>query len=558
MATLTDRPGRRPQQPERPRTQNHIALEQRSARLLAAIAAGLAIAAAAVAIALNTSSGPAPPATGAAALVPADALLYLNVSTDSSRPAVRQAMARLERLSAAPLLFAAVTGRVDALLTGSGTSTVDFASDVRPWLGNEAAIAVLDTPGASAGTLIVLAVRDRARARAFLAAQGVVPDGFYRNVRLLRETSGTTLAFLKNYLLLGQAASVDAAIDVARGAPSLAASRPYGAATAGEPAGRVLDFYAPVEGVRRALAPSSGLLGALGTLLDQPALSATAGAVSPTADGFSVRVHSVLVPKLARAPSSRTRSFTPSVASVLPAGSTMLLDVPSLTGAVPKLLAAAAKLGIAGRAATLLSRLGGALSAQGVNLRQFFSIFGRESALAIVPGVGGGAPAPVLVGRTAHPAAALTELSNLEAPLTQAFTPSNGGGIVPEAGATTLGRATVSELTLAPGFQLDWGVSHGLVAVSTSPGVVAAVIGRHAPLGGERTYKIAVGGLPNEVTTLVFFDLGPLLRLGSRSGLIGGNTLAGLLPTLEQFRGIGLATTRGESDTTTQLQLQIP
>ena len=527
--------------------------------LAAAIAAGLAIAAVVVAIVLATSSGPAPPATGAATLVPADALLYINVSTDPSRSAVRQAMTRVGRLSGAPLLLAGVADRLDAMLAGPGSGAVNFATDVRPWLGPEAAFAVLDTPGASAGTLVVLDVRNRPRARAFLSTHEAAAGGAYRGVQLLREASGTTFAFVGHYLLLGQAASVDGAIDVARGrAHSLASSATYANATAGEPAGRVLDFYAPAAGVTRALAPSSGLLGALGTLLDQPALTAVTFSVSPAAGGFSVRVHSLLDPKLANAPSLRTSSFTPTLAAALPAGSTMMLEVPSLSGAVPKLLAAAAKLGIAGRAAAVLGRLGAALIAEGVNVHRFFSIFGSESVLAIVPGLGGSGPAPVLVGHTSRPTAAVRELAALEGPLTQAFTPSSsGGGLVPQVSTTTLGRATVSTLTLAPGFELDWAVSHGLVVVSTSPGAAAAVISHRASLSGERAYKNAVAGLPSRVSTLVFLDLGPLLRLGERTGLVGGSTLAALRPDLEQIRAIGLATTRGGSDATTQLQLQI-
>ena len=115
----------------------------------------------------------------------------------------------------------------------------------------------------------------------------------------------------------------------------------------------------------------------------------------------------------------------------------------------------------------------------------------------------------------------------------------------------------MSELTLAPGFQLDWAVRHGLVVVSTSPGAVAAVISHRTSLGATRSYQAAVAGLPSQVTTLVFLDTAPLLRLGQQTGLIGGTTLTALLGDLEQIRAIALATTRGESDTTTQLQLQI-
>ena len=548
MATVADRPAQARKQAD----------AHSPAPLGSLFAAVLAIAAVVSAIALNLGSGVSTAPSGAATVVPADALLYLNVSTDPARPAARQALARVQRLPAAPLLIGAVTSRLDAILAGSSAGAVDFTADVRPWLGGEAAFAVLDTGGASAGTLIVLDVRDRRSARAFLAAHGALSAGSYRKVALLAEPSGTTLAFLGRYLVLGQAASVQEAIDVSHGARSLAHSATYQHAAAGEPAGRVLDFYAPAAGVTRALIPRGGLLGALGDLLYQPALSAATIAVSPAPAGFSVRIHSSLDPRLARATAGASRQITPSLAGLLPAGSTMLFDVPNLRTAAPKLLEAAAAVGIAGRVGSLLTRLGAALVSQGVSLNRLFSIFGPQTALAIVPGRDGGGPAPLLVGRTSHPAAALAELARLEGPLTQAFTPSSGGGLVPEVGASTIGGVTVSQLTLAPGLQLDWAVSGGVVALSTSGGAVAGVLRHRASLSGERAYKEAMGGLPNRATSLLFLDLGPLLRLGEQTGLIGGDVLAALLPDLERIRAIGLVSSRSESDTTTELQLQIP
>lgn len=562
MATITDRPEesnkplwegapRRSRAPARSPRARLRPIPRALAPLTAALAALFAIAAAVTAIVLT--SGPAPPATGAARLVPANALLYLDVSTDPSRPSVQQALASLRRVPAAALLSAVVTGRLDAMLAGSSGRTVDFATEVRPWLGREAAFAVLDSSGPSAGTLIVLDVRNRAKARSFLAAESATPDGVYRDIPLLRQPSGTTLAFVGRYLVLGQAASVMAALDTARGsAPSLAANRVYARATGGEPPDRVLGLYVPWAGVTRALAPSGGLLGALGVLLDQPALSAAAVSVSPSAGGLAVRVHSVLIG------AAGTRQFTPSLAGVLPAGSTMLLDVGSLRGAFAKLLAAASKVGVAGRAAELLGRLGSALSADGVNLNQLFAIFGGEAAFAVVPGRGGSAPAPVVVARTAHPAAARAELGSLEGPLTQAFTPPTGGaGVVPEIAASSVAGATVSQLTLAPGLQFDWTVWHGLVVLSTSPRALANVISHRRALADEPSYQAATAGLPTTATSLVFFDLDPLLRLGEQTGLIGSGTFAALRPYLEQIRAIGLVSTSGGSETTTELQLQI-
>ena len=115
----------------------------------------------------------------------------------------------------------------------------------------------------------------------------------------------------------------------------------------------------------------------------------------------------------------------------------------------------------------------------------------------------------------------------------------------------------MSELTLAPVLQFDWTVSHGLVVPSTSPAAIARVIAHRAALQGEASYQATTASLATRVTSLVFFDLGPLLRLGEQTGLIGSTTLAALCPDLERIRPIGLASTSGGSDTPTQLQLKI-
>src|SRR5436305_471005 len=154
--------------------------------LVAAAIGLLALVAVIVAVALG---GGDTPATGAAELVPGNALIYVHLSTDASRQAVRQALAVSRRLPDSPLLLAAVTNRLGTLLSGSSNALVDFPTQVRPWLGKEAAFAVLDSTTASAGSLIVLDVRNRSRARDFLASQAAQPDGRFRGFALFRQPS---------------------------------------------------------------------------------------------------------------------------------------------------------------------------------------------------------------------------------------------------------------------------------------------------------------------------------------------------------------------------------
>ena len=289
-------------------------------------------------------------------------------------------------------------------IVGGGSSSADFATGIHPWLGREAALAVLDTPGGSAPTLIVLDVSRRARALRFVTGAGAAPLAAYDGVRILAYRSGTELAFVRHYLVVGPDAGVRAAIAAGTGhARSLAADPAYRSATAGEPAGRALDAYLPVAGLRRLVEPRGGVIGAIAAMIDRPALSGTAISLSAVAGGAEIRIHSALggarsggggagAGRAGRATRSRPISFAPTLESVLPAGSTLMLDVDGLDRAAPELLRAAATAGFAANVAPLLARLGAALAAQGVSVQKITSVFHGETAVAITPGPDAVAP----------------------------------------------------------------------------------------------------------------------------------------------------------------------
>ncbi len=196
-----------------------------------------------------------------AAVIPADALAYVDIDIDRKDPSVTQALEVARRLPDFPLLGAAAAGRLGALL-GAGRS-VTLSTDVAPWLGGRAALALLNTTTSTAGALIVVAVADQGRARSYLRSVGATVRGNDRGHALFAAPNGDELAFAGGDLLIGQDAAVRAAIDVAaRATPSLAASATYRRAVAGQRGGSVLDAYASAAGVRRVLADQSGILGA--------------------------------------------------------------------------------------------------------------------------------------------------------------------------------------------------------------------------------------------------------------------------------------------------------
>jgi hypothetical protein len=543
--------------PPRPRGEDRERrFRRRRIALIAAVVVVL-IAAAAVALALS-GAGEAPPATGAAEVVPADVLAYVHLSTDGSRPAVRQAEALARRFPDYPLVYAAVINRLTAIV-GGGSGSVQLGAGIRPWLGKEAALAVLDTSGASASAVIVLDVSDQARARKFVASAGARAVVSYDGVRVLGYGSGTELAFVQHYLVVGPDAGVRAAIAAGMGKTrSLAHDPAYERASAGEPAGRVLDAYLPAAGVRRLLEPQPGFAGAIGALLDRPTLEGTTLSVSATAGGADVRIHSALGASgtRARRSGSGASGFTPTLQSLLPAGSTLMLDVDGLDRYAPTLLRAAATAGFAGNVAPLLGQLASALASEGVNVRKVESIFGGETAVALSPGP---SPALLIVARTSNQSATQSELASLEAPLTALFpAPSAGPGQIPGIADQQIGGVTVHELGLGPGLQLDYAVFDDLVVVSTSVSAIDQVAGRSHSLADEKAYKTALAGRPAHVSSVLFTDFRQLLSLGEQIGLTSSTRVRALLADLAKVGTIGLSSTSGESDPTTELHLEIP
>jgi hypothetical protein len=529
---------------------------RRRPRLAALVAIVPVIVLAVIAIVIGTGSSSSGPAAGAAAIVPGDALAYVNLSLDRGRPAVKQALAVVARFPGFPLAEGVALTKLDAILSGGGS--IDFATQVAPWLGDEAALALLNTTTSTAGSLIVLDVKDRSRAQAFVHSAGAVAHGSYRGTALLAYPSGSELAFIGNYLVLGQDASVRSAIDVAaKAAPSLDAAPAYRRAAATEPAGRVLDAYASLAGVRRLLAPQGGVVGALGDLLYQPALEGVAVSVSPTAGGARIQVHSALDPTLVHINSSTTAAFTPTLQTVMPTGSILMLDVSGLDRVAPEVLNAGSAAGVAGGIGPLLSRLGTALTSEGVNVAKIVAIFDREAAVAIVPHAQ--SPTLVIVARAPDQAQARSELAELEVPLAQLFqTHSKTSSSEPVFNDRQVGGVTIHQLALTTGLQLDYAVFRGLVAISTSLEGIEAVAQQADPLSRDPSFRFTLGNRPKLVTSLVFLDLDQLLTLGQQTGLTSSATYKALQPDLAKIRAIGLSSTRGATDSTAELSVQIP
>ncbi|HVE67462.1 MAG TPA: DUF3352 domain-containing protein [Solirubrobacteraceae bacterium] len=521
-------------------------------RALAVIGALVAIVAVVALVRACGDDDGGAPASGAARIVPADALLYVHLSTDGSRPAVRRALELAGRFPSFPRARDAALNRLSR--AGAGVS---FDRDVRPWLGDEAALALLNASGATAGSLIVLDVTDRERAEAFLAKVAGAPRRSSYRGTTIQAYGNASAAFVDGDLAIGQPPGLRTAIDAAAGrTPSLAKAQAFRRASDGLPAGRVADVYASPEGVTRVLAAQGGPLGAAGALLNQPTLQGVSLAVTPEAAGMRLTVSSALdVAASRRLP--RAQSFEPRLIGSVPESAMAYLGLTRLDRAAQRLLAVGLAGGAGSRLTGVLRRLRGDLGRRaGVDLRaDVLPLFQGEVALWLAPAI----PAPVLtlIAATDDEDATREAFARLQPSLARLLAPV-GGGQVPTFVEREVDGTQVFQLRVGPGIEIDYAVFEGKLVVSTSLAGVRSVMRSDGSLADSTSFRAALGDRPKRVTSLVFLDFSELLRLGERTGLNDSRAYLAVRDDLRKVRAVGAAASGRTGESTTELFIEIP
>jgi hypothetical protein len=293
------------------------------------------------------------------------------------------------------------------------------------------------------------------------------------------------------------------------------------------------------DGVRRVLRPQAGFVGALGALVDHPALRAVSIAVVPEEKGARLHVRQ----------DKRTatgESFAPKLLSTVPDDAVAYAGVNGLE-------AAATVLGAAGGAG-ILSTIQQQLPDIDFQ-RDVVGPLRGEIAVSVTPAL----PIPVvtLVARTSDEARTRDALSRVRGAVAELLVPADAeaGGQVPTFQERRVGQITAYALALGPGVELLYAVSRGRLVVSTS---VAGI--RGAVRGGDslRDAKRLRAEVPEQVEALVFLDLAQLLTLGDQAGLDDSPAFEAARDDLVRVRTVSVVARREGPDTTAELFLEIP
>jgi len=489
------------------------------------LAGSVALLVAILAIAVVSATRRPGPGGEAARLVPASALAFARISTDPEDPAAR----RLQRL--APRIPGYLSLR-DAALTAVSPApgAFDPRRDVRPWLGDEAAVALVDIGGGRFGSLVLAQVRSRPRAEALLQRVAGAGRGVRYRETVLRRFGANAAAFAGGFLIAGPEAAVRRAVDVAQGgAPALAGAPGFEAAL--EDARQPGEIYLSPRGLRGYVRAQGGVPAALGALLDVPSLQAVGGSLRADARGLRVHVRRL---------GGGGAEARPRLVDGVPAGAVALLAGPSLAAAVQ----AAQR---AGGAAALESVRSTLREASALDLdRDLLGRLRGEYAAWIEPGTA--APVITLAARTRDPAGMREALARLQDPLARAL--AGDQGATPAFAARTIAGADAFTLEISDGFAPTYAVVGDTVLASTSAAGVERFRARGPRLRSAGGFRAAVPRVPARIGSLGFVDVRRLLALGEQTGLSAD--------VLQPVRAAAAVVEHEGRDTTAELFFEIP
>jgi hypothetical protein len=457
----------------------------------------------------------------AADLVPANALAYVHATVDPDSDQWKNAANLIRRV---PRL-ARLRDRTLRGLTARG-ARLDLDRQVYPWLGDEAALALLAGGKGEARSLILLEVSDSLLARDFLArAVGRVRKSSYRGVGI--EFYGNlATAFLGDFLAIGRVENVRAAIDAWQGRiESLAAEPAFARARNALPdEKRLIYAYAPRGGVKHVLGAQPGPLGRVAKLIDEPALESAAVALRPEEKG--VLIDSVSTLRRKRIRDVRERPFLPKLVKVVPQDAIAYFGERGADRIFERISAFAGS-----RALSLpapLRRLRADLAGkQGARLRRAARpLLQEEGALYVSPSDAAPLITLVVNGVDRDEAGQLIERFQ---PLLSRLVQRPSEGQVPTFQPRRIGNLDAATLAISPSLSLTYSIFGGRAVLSTSPDGIREVASPHASITKNPLFDSKLLENPETVSSILFLDLEQLLALGEQAGL-------GETPSYRAFR----------------------
>jgi Protein of unknown function (DUF3352) len=512
--------------------------------------------------------GSACPATDdAVKLVPGDALVYVHADLDRSTSQYQLASSLAARI---PTLSAQIISPFAATIPGTG-GMPGFVSDVRPWLGDEAALALLPARGPPQQIELLAVGDDRGAGRYRRRLEGRAPRTRpYRGIDIELGRGGVASAIVNGFLVVGTRAGVRQVIDAGTGAKGATplASAPAASRVRDElPANRVADAYLSPAGVAAVAGRATGILSSLAPFVAPGATKGTAAALVANADTIDLEIRSVLDPQRVRSRPGFFAAFAPfeeKLASRLPAATLAYVGFGE-PGRVLTALLSQAGTEEPGLARSLTRVLRKARRAAHVRVRRdALPALGDEAALALEPAPRrSGRPARrtpyvLYAGDGVNARRARTALARLQRPLLRSVGSGRGGGHRPGIAAGNVAGTTTESLRISPALDLTYAVADGLLIAATKPAGVAAMLRPSGEtLGATDTFGQATSGLGGNRSLLAYLNLRGLVAVGEQAGLSANPGYRALAPEVHRLEALGVSVASAPDDLETSVRLLV-
>ena len=534
-----------------------------------------------------------PPPDDAVALVPGDTLLYVHVNTDPGSEQYESAAQLGAKLPA-------LTAQVIARLPGATGAGIDYGKDVRPWLGGEAAVALVPTGAGELDQALLLEVEDEAGAESFageLTGKGT-PSEPYRDVEVTTKGDIST-ATVNGFLIVGAKRAVESVIDTDVGAArSLELSDAADEVDDELPDDALVKAYVSDEGADdlfRAGAP----LGPFESFVNSDATRGAGAALVADGDGIEITTESLLdAERLENSPGffEAFPPFDPGLADELSSGALAYLGLGDPSESIRALLAQATA-DAPGLVAGFDDFSKQLAKQDKVNLeREVLPLLGGEAALGIEPppsqGDGGGkggegenevqpeAPQgiepggsppipsePGELGFTGVPYLGLVAdgvdeeqarkaLADLQVPIADALNPDESGQ-APVFEGEDIEGVQARSLRISPIVNLTYALFDDKLVVATDPAGVKQVKSGVDSLSDSDGFERATQDFPEELAAIVYLNLGDLVALAEQQGLGEDPAYALFAEDVRKLEGLGLAVTRDDSGIGTELRLTV-
>jgi Protein of unknown function (DUF3352) len=495
------------------------------------------------------------PSNDTIAYVPKDALLYAHLTVNSDSHQWELAGDLHDEL---PNFAALLQSDTSDLATPAGRP-VDLGREILPWAKDDLALLGVPGPKETTPEAYIVGVGDSAEADQFLA--GLSPGGKGKQVKVGAATvtvypNGLATARSGDQALFGNVLAVRAALAAQSGGSPRLEGSPQDAARSALPEVRLADLYLSRAGVSRMLASQGGSATQLNTFVDYGATTGMAASLSARDGGVEINLVSDLDKKLQlKSPTvfASLPEFDPSLADEASPDALGSIAVGDLGPALNKALSTAGS-GAQGLAGSLRSLAQNLQKQAGVDpLNDLLPALGGQAMLVAEPT--DTVPYASLIVDGVDEKKAGDALASLQQPILRAV--GTGGPQVPQFKSEEVDGVAVHSVQVSPTVDLSYAIFDGKLVISTQPEGISQVRSSGDNLADSGAYDAATDRLPDQVSALVFLNLGEVLGLAQRAGLAEDPLFASLSEDISHVESLGLAVRGSDEKLQSELFLAI-